>query len=183
MQPENCPWTIYQGHYPYKFPICERSLCELIRQPANTWSNLGMVVIGLYLIFRGLRDKSESDFYLGSSIFIMGVCSFICHATEIPLFVALDVTAIFLFISLLSSLLLLRGGWIAQRTAKTCFLAFFLATVAVQIFVSRAQILVLILFIILLVTLEIRTLFSISRSLASSQWSFVAVHCQLHSAV
>ena len=158
MQPENCPWTIYHGNYPYEFPICERSLCEWIRQPANTWSNLGMVIIGLYLIFRGLRDRTESDIYLGSSIFIMGVCSFICHASGTPLFVALDVTAIFIFLSLLSALLLLRGGMIAPKIAIIYFLAFFITALGVQIFLSKGQILILILFIVLLAILEIKAL-------------------------
>ncbi len=158
MQPENCPWTIYHGNYPYEFPICEQNLCEWIRQPANTWSNLGMVTIGLYLIFRGLRNKSESDIPLGASIFIMGVCSFICHATGTPLFVALDVTAIFLFLSLLSVLLLVRDRSITPRVALVSFSAFFLISVGVQIFFSKVQILVLILFVVLLAVLETKSL-------------------------
>jgi hypothetical protein len=155
MQTDLCPWVSYHGAYPYDFPICEQSLCSWIRQPANTWSNLVMLFVGVYLVRRGKGDQSDTDFYLGASIFIMGICSFICHATAIPLFVFLDVTSIFLFLSLLSVLMLVRGNAVRSNYGLISTLGFFLISLGFQFFISKAQILILMLFIALLVISEV----------------------------
>lgn len=159
MQPTNCPWSIYHnGHYPYDFPICEDNLCAWIRQPANSWSNLVTILIGLYLLFRGLRANSDSDMTLGFSAVIVGVCSFICHSTGIPLFAMLDVTAIFFFIVLLMMLQFLRTNPKGFKFAVSMFLGLFSVVVAVQVFVGQMQILFLMLFILFIMALELKTL-------------------------
>ncbi len=107
------PWHSYQATY--DFVICEKSLCEWIRQPANTWSNLASVDDWTFLLHRSRKEHSETDGYLGVSIAIMGICSFLCHATTTVLFGLLDVTSIFIFLSILSTLVLFRSGIIKGK--------------------------------------------------------------------
>ncbi len=41
-----CPWEQYEKD---PFPFCEEHLCQLVGQPANTWSNIGYYLVAVML--------------------------------------------------------------------------------------------------------------------------------------
>lgn len=48
-----CPWEQYEKD---PFPFCEEHLCQLVGQPANTWSNIGYFV-AVWLLFRNSQGN------------------------------------------------------------------------------------------------------------------------------
>ena len=100
-------------------------MCTWVRQPANTWSNLGFVAVGLVLVFQGLRKRSDSDLLSGLCILFMGSCSLLAHASNIDLFGFLDVASILVYLAFLVAALLQR----AQRSGASFFLSHRLFTV------------------------------------------------------
>jgi hypothetical protein len=79
----HCPWYKAQQSYgPPNVKWCEQTQCSWINEPANTWSNLGFLLIGI-LIYKKLsegKDKLLKE--LGVMIFLMGAGSFVYHATN-----------------------------------------------------------------------------------------------------
>ena len=92
-----CPW--YEAQQTYGAPNvnwCEPTTCAIINEPANTWSNLPYMIVGLILI-KKMRDKPINSFPW--VIFFMGLFSFIYHASNNYLTQMLDFVGMFLFMS------------------------------------------------------------------------------------
>lgn len=142
MQIDSCPWG--SSAINYKFVICEEALCAWIRQPANTWSNLGMLLIGLFLFFRGIRGKLDSDTHFGVCIIFMGLASFGAHASGSFLFGFLDVTSIFIYLGLLATISLLREKVIARTKLYFVWAAIASTLILFQVILPKLQILTLI---------------------------------------
>ena len=98
MESLNCPWDGYEVD---PFVTCETSLCAWIREPANTWSNLIFFVVGFYLIYRGWKQKQNTDMGFGVCALLIGAISFMAHASGTTLFGFLDFASIFVLFSLM----------------------------------------------------------------------------------
>ncbi len=157
MSDELCPWVKFHGTKPYDFVICEENLCAWIRQPANTWSNLAIVWIGLYLIRRGRTDSSESDALLGMTAVLVGICSAVCHASGIPLLSFLDVTSIFLFMNFLIAMLLVKAKILPPQFGFGFTGIAFLISLLMQLVLGKLQIILLIAYVSLAFFIEIFT--------------------------
>lgn len=92
------------------FEFCESNrLCEAIVQPANTWSNLGFLMVGLLCLFIGINDlKVRSpeipnlmvrypifSIILGISCIYLFMGSFLYHASLTKAFQKLDITGMY----------------------------------------------------------------------------------------
>lgn len=78
-----CPWYEAQQYFgPPNVNWCEPTICALINEPANTWSNLGYMIVGLYFIFPKGSQGFRLLFHYGVIIFLMGLMSFLYHATN-----------------------------------------------------------------------------------------------------
>ncbi len=92
------------------FEFCESNrLCEAIVQPANTWSNLGFLIVGLLCLFIGINDlKVRSpeipnlmvrypvfSIILGVSCIYLFIGSFLYHASLTKAFQKLDITGMY----------------------------------------------------------------------------------------
>lgn len=78
--PENCPW--HDGQINYGTPNvdwCEPTVCSWINEPANTWSNLLFLFVGLWL-WKKMSNSQVRAF--GAIVFLMGTLSAIYHATN-----------------------------------------------------------------------------------------------------
>ncbi|MCC6137687.1 MAG: ceramidase domain-containing protein [Bdellovibrionaceae bacterium] len=76
----NCPW--YEAQQKYDAPNvnwCEPTICAYINEPANTWSNLGFILVGI-LIWQRLKNSYLKTF--GAVVVVMGTFSAIYHATN-----------------------------------------------------------------------------------------------------
>lgn len=60
--------------------FCEANLNAIIKQPANAWSNLFYVFVGVWLIYQ-TRSKTGLIKLLGPIAILIGFSSFIYHAT------------------------------------------------------------------------------------------------------
>lgn len=75
-----CPW--YQAQQTYGAPNvnwCEATRCSWINEPANTWSNLGFLFVGILLIKR-MATAPAARF--GWVVIVMGLLSAVYHATN-----------------------------------------------------------------------------------------------------
>lgn len=102
-----CPW--YDAQQTLGAPNvnwCEPTVCAVINEPANTWSNLGYILVGIALM-RMLRDVKLS--YFGVAVFIMGALSFAYHATNNYFTQYLDFVGMFLMMGFLLSYNLKRN--------------------------------------------------------------------------
>ena len=76
----SCPWNQLESS-PTTF--CEENLCAWIRQPANTWSNLAFIFVGILILRRARSGTTSSHFHgLGWVAIITGVGSAFYHASE-----------------------------------------------------------------------------------------------------
>lgn len=77
---EGCPW--HEAQQTYGAPNvnwCEPTICSHINEPANTWSNLGFLLVGVLLIRRMSRPRVR---VFGLIVLVMGSLSAVYHATN-----------------------------------------------------------------------------------------------------
>lgn len=75
-----CPW--YEAQQAFGAPNvnwCEPTLCALINEPANSWSNLAYLFVGVLLFFK--LSKTSLKFF-SYAVFFIGLMSFIYHSTN-----------------------------------------------------------------------------------------------------
>ena len=107
-----CPWS---GFTPPNVNWCEEELCSLIVNPADTWSNLVYVVLGLFMWYVA-RRAGRSDLRLfGPASIAVGVFSFAYHASYTWLLQFFDFVAMFLFCFTVIARNASRLGWIEPR--------------------------------------------------------------------
>ena len=92
--PQPCPWD---GHEPAALHWCERELCAWIEQPANTWSNLAYVIVGVVIWRRAQREHKRPLAAIGAIEVLIAFGSFYFHASSTYLGEVMDVSAMFLF--------------------------------------------------------------------------------------
>lgn len=91
----DCPWA---GFRTSEMHFCEEELCAWITQPANTWSNLAYIFVGIYIIYLARKDKKPFLTTIGIIEIILGFGSFFFHASSTHIGAVLDVSAMYLFI-------------------------------------------------------------------------------------
>lgn len=105
--PPGCPWSDWA---PPTIKWWEDNLCGWITTPANTWSNLAYLVVGL-LIWHEARRRGRADLALfGPATIFLGAASFLFHASYTFFFQTFDYLGMFLIISLVAALNGCRTG-------------------------------------------------------------------------
>ena len=110
--PPGCPWS---GFTPPNVNWCEEELCSVIVNPADTWSNLAYVVLGLYLWYAARRDGRADLRLFGPASIAVGLFSFAYHASYTWLLQFFDFVGMFLFCFTVLARNASRLGWIAPR--------------------------------------------------------------------
>jgi hypothetical protein len=106
---KGCPWyEMQQTFSPPNVNWCEPTYCQLISEPSNTWSNLGMIIPGIIICYLSRQLKSPMIKKLGFCIVAMGLCSFVYHATNNYLTQFLDLMGIYLYAGALITINILR---------------------------------------------------------------------------
>jgi hypothetical protein len=122
-----CPW------YPLKkvrlphVKWCEEQLCAWVEEPANTWSNLGYILLGVLMwrMARGLKSRCLR--FYGPASVVVGVSSLVYHASNNFILQVFDFFGMYVFCYLLIMINLLRlGRW----TTAHPFRRFWLWTLA-----------------------------------------------------
>lgn len=119
MQP-GCPWSDAANAWLPNVKWCEAQRCAWIVEPANTWSNLAYVVLGLWLWWRGARRGAPLQRTFGGAMLAVGGCSFLYHASYTGLLQILDFAGMYVFAGLPLVLNAERLGWVpAARRGAT----------------------------------------------------------------
>jgi hypothetical protein len=114
--PPGCPWS---GFTPPNVDWCEEELCAWIVNPANTWSNLAYVALGLWM-WRAARGRADLRLFGPASVAV-GAFSFAYHASYTWALQFLDFVGMFLFCFLVIARNATRLGWIEPRREPRFF--------------------------------------------------------------
>lgn len=113
----SCPWydiTVTTGAPNIKW--CEETLCQWISEPANTWSNLGYLIIAVYITYYALKNKHSFQFWqFGPIIFFMGAMSFFYHQSNFYGSQVLDFVGMFFFVGWVIGFNLIRLGKLGKN--------------------------------------------------------------------
>lgn len=118
-----CPWSTY---VPDPFPFCEEQLCAWIGQPANTWSNIGYVVVGIILLAR--KGWPRERILFGIAAIALGLGSGIFHMSGTLWAKKLDVGAMLALSSLVLAESVARQVGLRFRAVAVLFFFFVLTS-------------------------------------------------------
>ncbi len=108
-----CPWGNFQ---PANLTFCEEDRCAWITQPANTWSNVGFLIVGLLIVRRARSTVAPVAGLLGTIAILTAFTSSALHATGTFIGQAADQSWMFaesaLFVTLSA------GRWLGWRSAR-----------------------------------------------------------------
>lgn len=76
--PLACPWD---GLTPGTVEFCEARLCGWVAEPANTWSSLGYVVVGAWLLRHAIAERDARLIAVAIAEIMIGVGSVFFHGT------------------------------------------------------------------------------------------------------
>ncbi len=122
--PDMCPWheaAVVLGAPNIKW--CEATLCGWISEPANTWSNLAYLVLGLVIGWQNRRAAHFELRWLGPAMLLMGVFSLVYHASNNFLTQVFDFLGMYLLVFWMLAINLRRLGWVARDRQKAVFVA------------------------------------------------------------
>jgi len=74
-----CPWDHLA---PASLRFCEAPVCGWVTEPANTWTNVGFVIVGLWVLARARRDGRGALGWIGVAAIATGVGSAFFHGTS-----------------------------------------------------------------------------------------------------
>ena len=90
--PTPCPWSLTSELSDF----CETDLCSWVVEPGNTWSNLGFILIGVWIWKRALRNDQHYLIVLGLVSILTGIGSAAYHSTGLVWAGKLDLAALYL---------------------------------------------------------------------------------------
>lgn len=94
-----CPWyDSLQRFGPANLKWCETRVCGWINEPYNSWSNLGYLAAGLWIVAKAGEKGSKPGRAFGFIVIAMGALSFLYHATNNFLTQRLDFLGMFLMV-------------------------------------------------------------------------------------
>jgi hypothetical protein len=114
--PAGCPWS---GFTPPNVDWCEEELWGWIVNPANTWSNLAYVALGVWM-WRAARGRPDLRLF-GPAAVLVGIFSFVYHASYTWALQFLDFVGMFLFCFTVIARNATRLGWIEPRREPRFF--------------------------------------------------------------
>ena len=95
METNPCPWGEFETAAMH---FCEQELCGWITQPANTWSNLAYILVGIWLIRLALREGHRALAVIGGIEVVIGLGSFFFHMSSTHVGEVVDVGAMYLLV-------------------------------------------------------------------------------------
>lgn len=139
--PQGCFWHEMADHYGAPdIKYCEETICAFISEPANTWSNLTFVFMGIFiaLYFRkSLKNKSPALRIYGLNMISLGIVSFTYHLSNNFLTQFLDFLGMYAFGGLLLFYHLEQLGKISSQRLIKYYLSSFILFI-VSFFILRS---------------------------------------------
>ncbi len=141
-QPATCPWHALGEWGPPNIKWCEERLCAWVNEPANAWSNLAFVAVALGIVAlarRGRPLRTAALRRFAPVVALVGLCSFVFHASNTHVTQLLDFFAMYLFCGLLLGLNAARLGWLVAPRVLRTVLAGALGLTAITAVIVRWQ--------------------------------------------
>ncbi len=110
--------------------FCEDPVYCFIKHPAETWTNIGPILAGLFIL--AFAKHGSKVALLGWAAIVTGVFSVLFHASGTFLGEILDIAGMFLFISTCMGLTLSRRGMIDEKKILAVALAGFAVGITVS---------------------------------------------------
>ncbi|MEY4630497.1 MAG: hypothetical protein RIQ81_617 [Pseudomonadota bacterium] len=88
-----CPWS---GLEPSIMSFCEQRLCGWIVEPANTWSNIGYIIVGVLILRANAGTHRPALSLTGLTAILVGLGSAFFHGTGTRIGEILDLSAMYL---------------------------------------------------------------------------------------
>lgn len=147
-----CPWSRLA---PATIKYRENNLCAWIRQPANTWSNLAYVIVGLWLLLQPPARAGGVLMLIPFTAVVIGIGSFMYHASFSLLFQTVDLGAMYLFSCLLIVLDVQRLVFLSGWAFYGLYVSLFLVSLAAFLIIRKqSSFLIFGLHIVIVVVLE-----------------------------
>jgi hypothetical protein len=109
---------MYENFVKPTIKYCEDNLPSYIAQPANAWSNLIFVFVGIYIFLKSREHKNPLLKFLGPMAVLVGIFSFFYHASFTFIGQFLDLGSMYLLSSYLIILNLRRFNRQSFTTKK-----------------------------------------------------------------
>jgi hypothetical protein len=116
----SCPWERFT---PGTVRFCEERLCGWVAEPANAWSNLAFVAMGVYLLRRARIDGRTPLSLVGVTSILVGLGSFLFHMSGTFVGEFADLSAMFLIGALMVTMEARRFVAMNRRQVTTTFFA------------------------------------------------------------
>ncbi|MBI5246786.1 MAG: ceramidase domain-containing protein [Elusimicrobia bacterium] len=133
--PAGSPWS---GWALPDMKHCEANLSGWITAPANTWSNLAYIAVGLWIMRRASRRGALTAGGLGPVSIVVGATSFVFHMSYTFAGQVLDYAGMFVLLGWAVSRALLRNGSLDEKGAARAWAGFGAASL-VSLFAFRAM--------------------------------------------
>lgn len=89
-----CFWSNFQ---PATMAFCEQRICSIITEPANTWSNIGYLLVGIHICDLAIKEKYQRLLPIGIIAILVAIGSTFFHASGTFIGEVVDLFAMFLF--------------------------------------------------------------------------------------
>jgi len=139
LQP-GCPWASLSEWRRPNVDWCELQQCAWVVEPANTWSNLAYVFVGLALCWVARGSSSPHLRAFGPAAIVVGLCSGIYHASYTFALQILDFVGMYVFVYLLLTLNLRRAGRLGAGDWFRRFVALIVGTTVLTVALDFAEI-------------------------------------------
>lgn len=113
---------MYENFVKPTIKYCEDNLPSYIAQPANSWSNIAFVFVGVYIFLKSRNQKNPILKFLGPMAILVGIFSFFYHASFTFIGQFLDLGSMYLLSSYLIILNLRRLNKEFFSTKKLLFI-------------------------------------------------------------
>lgn len=101
----SCPWAWLKPAFD---PFCEKRICGWLTEPANCWTNLAYIVVGLVILYSIQRRGDRHLSPLGWLAIAVGFGSGALHCTSAWIGSLLDLSAMYLLSCYLVTVILMR---------------------------------------------------------------------------
>ncbi|NRA35102.1 MAG: ceramidase domain-containing protein [Polyangiaceae bacterium] len=113
--PAECPWG---GLRPPNVDWCEENLCSWIVNPADTWSNLALIALGISIVHHSRSSSAPGPVAFGPATILLGLISFAYHASYNYNLQLVDFFGNFVWCSVVIVAHAVRLGWVSQANEK-----------------------------------------------------------------
>jgi hypothetical protein len=129
---DGCPWVDLRNQFGLpNVKWCEETLCQFVAEPANTWSNLGYIFVGVLFFFIARREKSRVLRYYSHAAMWVGWTSLIYHLTVTYILQILDFVGMYVYFFMIIVQNLTRLGRLKEgNEIRNIWIATAVATIA-----------------------------------------------------